>query len=109
MNCGKAKQPALVAIASILVTSVLGTNQAAPQQSRMYLVLREKLRCVFENLEQYKHLSKEPVAIFLDFCPRTELTPQEIAKLTVAELPQVSSRQTQGPTRALVFSKAELN
>lgn len=93
-----------------IAISVAGLWSAVDAQQAGYLVNRDHLRCVIDNIDRYKSSPQDPVIIFLEICPETELPPEVIAGSATNELPPIKGTLTppDKPERHLSLRKAEL-
>jgi hypothetical protein len=93
-----------------VAVTVVGLWSAVDAQQAGYLVNKDHLRCVIDNIDRYKSSPKNPVIIFLEICPETELTPEVLAGMVTNELPTIKGTPTppDKPERHLSLRKADL-
>ena len=99
----------LVRAALIGIVSLSPVRFGAAAEVDYWIIPSAQLTCIIQNLDHYSKMKEDPVLIFVNDCPETDIA-KIISSRIVNTLPKIEKKSADGDgwDEAIVFAKRDL-
>lgn len=97
-------------VLAVALAVIISSNGVFAQETAVWVVESAKIRCVFENISVYLASKNDPVIVYLDACPETDMVAvfREMTKNSTIPTIRRRDKAPNEPEQVIVFTKAEL-